>query len=233
MVAPVAHGHADRPMSVGGEKGETGCGGKSIVMHDANLVPSFICLLALIIAMVGCTSVQWRDGNGIDHHLGLMAYEVNSWEYGTQLKRISLGIDIRLSGPDRGISIGAKRITSLVPQMRMVEQPEELLDEVLDFYRHMPTRRRQTQTVKSGILYLTEELSSETTIVDTDNFGFDWRMGPASPGVNLGYGGSHQLVGRAIDDGIVQIHLKAGDDNNAEAIKMWALKSVPQGQSAD
>ena len=115
----------------------------------------------------------------------------------------------------------------------MVERPEELLDEVLDFYRHMPSRQRQTQTVKSGILYLTEALSSEITIVDTDNFGFDWRMGPASPGVNLGYGGSHQLVGRAIDDGIVQIHLKAGDDKNAEAIKMWALKSVPQGKSAD
>ena len=202
-------------------------------MPDTNLAPSFVCLLALMIATVGCTSVQWRDGNGIDHHLGLMAYEVNSLEYGTQLNRISLGIDVRLSGPNRGISIGAKRITGLVPQMTMVERPEELLDEVLDFYRHTPTSRRQTQTVRSGILYLTEELSSEITMIDTDSFGFDWRMGPASPGLNLGYGGSHQLVGRAIDDGIAQIHLKSGDHNNAEAIKMWALKSVPQGKSTD
>lgn len=193
-------------------------------MHDTNLVPSFICLLAMMIAMVGCTSVQWRDGNGIDHHLGLMAYEVNSLEYGTQLKRISFGIDVRLSGPDRGISIGAKRITGLVPQTTMVDRPEELLDEVLDFYRRTPTSRRQTQTVRSGILYLTEELSSEITMIHTDSLGFDWRMGPASPGVNLGYGSLHQLIGRALDDGIVQIYLKTGDDRNAEAIKMWALK---------
>ncbi|MEQ1848745.1 MAG: hypothetical protein ABL983_24595, partial [Nitrospira sp.] len=192
-------------------------------MPDTNLAPSFICLLALMITMFGCTSVQWRDGNGIEHHLGLMAYEVNCLEYGTQLKRISLGIDIRLSGPDRGVSIGAKRITGLVPQMKMVERPEELLDEVLDFYRHTPTSRHQTQTVRSGILYLTEELSSEITMIDTDSLGFDWRMGPASPGLNLGYGGSHQLVGRATDDGIVQIHLKAGNDKNAQAIKLWAL----------
>ena len=189
--------------------------------------------LTLTAGMSGCTSIQWRDSNGVEHHLGLVAQEIWYWEYGTQLKRFSFGIDIRLSGPDRGISLGAKWITGLVPQVRIVERPEELSDQVLEYYKHTPASEHLTQTVKRGIIYFTEELSSGITLVDTHNLGFDWRLGPTSPGISLGYGGSHQLVGRALDDGVVQIYLSPGDERKTEAIKMWALKPARQENPAD
>lgn len=189
--------------------------------------------LTLTAGMSGCTSIQWRDSNGVEHHLGLVAQEISYWEYGTQLKRLSFGIDIRLSGPDRGISLGAKWITGLVPQFRIVERPEELPDQVLEYYKHTFATEHPARMVKRGILYFTEELSSGITLVDTYNLGFDWRVGPVSPGVSLGYGGSHQLVGRALDDGVVQVYLGAGDGQRAEAIKMWALKPTRQEKPAD
>ena len=189
--------------------------------------------MTLTAGMSGCTSIQWRDSNSVEHHLGLVAQEISYWEYGTQLKRLSLGIDIRLSGPDRGISLGAKWVTGLVPQVRIVEQPEELPDEVLEYYGHTPASEHLTQTVKRGIIYFTEELSSGITLVDTHNLGFDWRLGPTNPGISLGYGGSHQLVGRALDDGVVQIYLSPGDGRKTEAIKMWALKLARQENPVD
>ncbi|BFU96269.1 MAG: hypothetical protein NTNFB02_29910 [Nitrospira sp.] len=162
-----------------------------------------------------------------------MAYEITYWEYGIQLKRLSFGIDLRLSGPDRGVSLGAKWITGLVPQFRTIERSEELPDEVVKYYRHTPTKEHQTQKVERGLLYFTEALSSRVTLVDTDNLGFDWRMGPVSPGVSLGYAGSHQLVGRALDDGVVQILLNRGEDQKTGAIMMWELKPVYPKTPAD
>lgn len=192
-----------------------------------------VLLSLMLVAGSGCTALQWRDSNGVEHHLGLMAYEITYWEYGVQLKRLSFGIDLRLSGPDRGVSLGAKWITGLVPQFRTVARPEELPDEVVKYYKHTPTKKHPTQKVKRGIIYFAEELSSGITLVDTNNLGFDWRMGPASPGVSLGYAGSLQLVGPALDDGVVQIVLTDGEDQKAEAIMMWALKPVHQRTPTD
>lgn len=192
-----------------------------------------VLLSLMLVAGSGCTSLQWRDSNGVEHHLGLMAYEITYWEYGVRLKRLSFGIDLRLSGPDRGVSLGAKWITGLVPQFRTIERSEALPDEVVKYYRHTSTKEHQTQKVKRGLLYFTEELSSGITLVDTDNLGFEWRMGPASPGVSLGYAGSHQLVGRALDDGVVQLFLTDAEDQQTEAIMMWALKPFHPGNPAD
>jgi hypothetical protein len=189
--------------------------------------------LTLTAGMSGCTSLQWRDSNGVEHHLGLVAQEISYWEYGTQLRRLSFGIDVRLSGPDRGISLGAKWITGLVPQVRIVERPEELPDEVLEYYKHTQATEHLAQAVKRRIIYFTEELSSGITLVDTHNLGFDWRLGPTSPGISLGYGASHQLVGQALDDGVVQIYLSPGDELKTEAIKMWTLKPVRQESPAE
>ena len=165
--------------------------------------------------------------------MGLLAYKVTNWESGARLERLALGIDIRLSGPDRGISFGPKSIVGDVPELKIVEHPESLPDEVLEYCKHAPLQKYRTKTVKRGALYFTEELTSQITLIEAHNLGLNWRLGQSNTGLSLGYSNTHQLVGRALEDGIVHVRLDRGADDHGEAIKLWALKPAHEGESGD
>ena len=174
VVAPIAHGHADRPVKLRAKKRGIGCGDTSIVRFDTNLAPRFICLLALMIATVGCTSLQWRDSEGVEHHMGLLMYELKQWEYGSQLRRVSFGIDVRLSGADRGISFGLKKITGIAPRTILMENAEELPGQVAKYFREALQKNQVVKKERRGFFYLDEDLSRDVTIVDAQNVGAEW-----------------------------------------------------------
>lgn len=180
----------------------------------------------LVTGMTACTSFQWRDHEGVEHHVGLLLYELKQWEYGSQLRRVSFGIDVRLSGADRGISFGMKSITAVAPRVILLEKAEELPEQVAKYYREALRDNHAVKTEKWGGFYLEEILSREVTIIDGQHVGVEWRTGPSGGGASIGYAHHRQLVGSVLTEGVVQVHLKKVDGSGREAIALWLLRPL-------
>lgn len=162
----------------------------------------------------------------MEHHVGLLLYELKQWEYGSQLRRVSFGIDVRLSGADRGISFGMKSITAVAPRVILLEKAEELPEQVAKYYREALRDNHAVKTEKWGGFYLEEILSREVTIIDGQHVGVEWRTGPSGGGASIGYAHHRQLVGSVLTEGVVQVHLKKVDGSGREAIALWLLRPL-------
>ena len=184
----------------------------------------------LLTGMTACTSLQWRDREGMEHHVGLFMYQLKQWEYGSQLRRVSFGIDVRLSGADRGISFGLKSITAIVPRVILVQKAEELADQVAKYYREALRDNQAVKKEKRGFFYLDENLSRDVTIIDSHNVGVEWRVSPSSRGASVGYSNHRQLVGPVLTEAAVQVHLKKADGSDLEAIALWLLRPPLRSQ---
>jgi hypothetical protein len=161
--------------------------------------------------------------------MGLLMYELKQWEYGSQLRRVSFGIDVRLSGADRGISFGLKSITGIAPRTILMENAEELPGQVAKYFREALQKNQVVKKERRGFFYLDEDLSRDVTIVDAQNVGAEWRVGRSSGGASIGYANHRQLVGSVLTEGVVQVHLKGckkADESDREAIALWLLRPL-------
>lgn len=188
-----------------------------------------LCISSLL--LVSCTSIQWRGEDNFDHHLGMFLYEIRNLNCGEQLNKTSMGIDMRFSGEDRGISIGLKTMSVTKPDVTVIGKPAELGDSVMR-YMDMKTKRCTPSTngqQRWGIGYLVEDISRDETLIDSTSFGFELRRGPLSPGISLGYTNNYGYVGRATQDGIVQIQSRDQGSTSLDALALWALKPFTPG----
>jgi len=176
--------------------------------------PFFLVLLTL--AAVGCTSVQWRDPSGADRHVGLLVYRIDELPRGKRLQRVTVGLDLRLSGPDRGVSLGVKIIEATKPDEVRVDDPDQLADLVAAYLQGTRDVPPSTQSLW-GVFYLEERLSRDTTRFDATNIGAEARAGPVAPGFSIGYVNSRHVVGVAVEDDAVQI------DTVTDEHVLWTL----------
>ena len=171
-----------------------------------------VCLL-----VCSCTSITWRDGDGVTHHLGFFAYRIDEYEHGTLLTRSALGGDLRLAGPSRGYCLGLHRSESHAPRVVNVNC-EEFPDAVASSLGRIPQRPRRS---RRGFFYLRETLSDRATLFRKQAIGGDIEIGPAKRGFSLGYRHTYQLIGPALDENVAQIHLQRDDRH---ALILWTLR---------
>ena len=178
--------------------------------------------LAVAFLFSACTSVQWRDAHGVMHHAGLVACKIEAGERGTRMTRYSLGVDVRLSGEEPGITLGWKQMTVLEPRTIEVQDPLQLPQMVADYLagREPPAKPRKSHW---RFFFFEEEVSRSETVHDTYAVGAECSFGTTNGGMGLGYRGSHGLVGRALDDGIVQVAAKRYDHPHAWELTLWTL----------
>ena len=199
----------------------------------------FLLVLSLAPA-TGCLAVRWEDDEGNTHHLGSFYYELEDLEHGRRLHRVSIGADIRLTGEDRGLTLGLKRIDEVSPALVRVSDPEHLGDCVEEYledgnlwhedsseHPHEPellaSLPRDGGTRQWGFFYYKEPRDLAPTIVRTQHLGADWKRGPVGKGLDLGYSARFRVVGRALESDIVQIHSFDIEGDRNERLVMWSL----------
>lgn len=203
-------------------------------------------LMALsLVPAASCLSVRWEDGEGNTHHMGSFYYEVDQLEHGTRLHRVSVGADLRLSGQDRGLTLGIKRIDEVTPELVEISDPEHLapcvaaylaggdpqhLDDVggraghanpeLERLARLPA---DASTRQWGFFYYKEPRGLRPTVVRTQSLGADLKRGPVGGGLDFGYSARFRVVGRALDADMVQIHSFETEGAPNERLMLWSL----------
>jgi hypothetical protein len=168
----------------------------------------------------GC-AIQWRGSEGVDHHLGFFANHVVELAAGTRLRRITFGLDLRLSGEDPGISLGLKVLESTRPHFATVG-PERLGAQVLAALERQQSMAPRTPGSWS-LFYHTEDVSSRSTLLRSFLVGLEWTGGSTKRGLDIGYSSSSHFVGTALAEDRVQVHIADTDDRDRARLMLWAL----------
>ncbi len=202
--------------------------GGTRLLASVSSVGTLARVLLLSLTVAGCTSIQWRDAGGVDHHVGLFFFEVLEQGKGTRLSRTSFGVDVRLSGKDPGISIGLKTVEGTRPDVIVVKDPGRLGTEIVNYLKDPGSLARRAPP-RRGLFYLREDISREITLLRTTHFGIEWTRGIANPGLSIGYSAGSHFLGQALEDGIVQIHIEGRTDLQPGHLTLWRLELDNQG----
>lgn len=143
--------------------------------------------IALIIfSFTGCFSIRWRAADGYERHVGALRYTILWSDQGTQVERLALGLDVNLSGPERGFVFGFHKVLETVPKTFSVEQPETLGDSVLFHLKpEVEFQRRFIQS--SGSFSLRENLSGMARYYKSSAIGIGWTKTHQGSELSLGY----------------------------------------------
>ncbi|MCC7066287.1 MAG: hypothetical protein IT456_26065 [Planctomycetes bacterium] len=186
-------------------------------------------LLASLTLLASC-ALQWQDGNGVTHSLGTVLVTERALLAGTRIERWAFGIDLRLSGPEPGVTLGCSIVQSTKPALHQVE-PSGLGAAVYEFLT-LPCEPKAPVPAVHRFFVAGEDASDDATMVESSCLGFEigGRHGKAMD-ITLGYRASSYYCGAAFLPGIVQIHSFENDAPHDEALNMWVLTSVPNGVS--
>lgn len=180
------------------------------------------------IANSACTSIHWRGNDGLDHHLGLFTYVLATRPQGTELRRTSVGVDLRLSGENRGISVGVETIKEIRPTVVVVKDSVELGKQAIDRITRLDLSATSSH---HGFWYLREDVTRGATVFDYSVYGIDASLMASNSSFSIGYDHSFNYVGDALEEGIVQVYGHRPDDPdyaNLVLIKLRALvRSLP------
>jgi len=147
---------------------------------------------------LGCTSIQWRDDNGRDHHLGLVAARVTEHASGEQtLERFALGADLRLSGSHPGYTLGASLTEETAPQLETVGLKESIGERFMEVLSTLSTEEPVTSW---RFLWWSEDIGERSAFAESMTIGAGIRTGYANPGLALGYRHTENVVGRVFDE---------------------------------
>ena len=164
---------------------------------------------AIIITAAGCTSVQWRGFDGSDNHFGLLTYLLAKNYRGTELRVTSIGVDLRLSGHDRGASIGLKRVTEIKPEVVEIRDPRDFGKQV-----GLAHSAFGKSAGRRGFLYVNENITRDATVLDTSVCGVDVSVPASTPSVTIGYDHSFNYVGDVLRQDIAQVQILEIRDND-------------------
>jgi len=176
-----------------------------------------------LISISGCTSVQWRGNDGRDHHLGLFVYQVTKHPEGTELRTTSVGIDLRLSGENRGVSIGLGTITETKPEIVVVRTPEDLAHQAL---RRMTRADLSTASIKRGFCYLSEDVSRQATMLDSSVFGIDASSAASNRSFSIGYNHSFNYVGDSLGQDVAQVYTYQPNSSDRVSLTLITTHSL-------
>ncbi len=181
-------------------------------------------LLGIFVGFQGCTSLQWRDRDGTDHHLGFLAIKSQPLVKGTRVHRISFGLDLRITPETWGYSAGYQDISAMKPEFVLIDNPEKLAEQISSYLKKA-CRGTANQEAEWKFFYHAETASQDVTFIEFANFGLGLWDAPTGLGISLGYVNSKQHLGRALSTGIVQIRACPGENEMREEFLLWQLAS--------
>lgn len=191
----------------------------------------FMTVAVYLLTLQGCTSIQWQDTSGTSHHLGILWYQVDSLAHGERLSRLTFGIDLRLAGYDRGVSIGFKRMQQIRPEVVLVENPADLVDQTKKYIELGCPRASRQKEVDTGSLFLSEDITTESIVLDSSTIGFEWGFGSVNPGISLGYLNSRHFLGVTLEEGSAQVYCAPGREGDGEGLILWKLGRLGSNSS--
>ena len=174
--------------------------------------------------LAGCTSVSWKTAEGDTVHVGLVCARVVPLVHGERLERFSLGTDLRLAGPDRGASVLFHWQELVAPAEVRAVPPSLMAKEVL---RHIdePVPGPELDGSRWQFFLVRESVSSRATVARASTVGAGLQVGRLSPGLTVGWHSAWQLVGRALDDGIVHVSKHAPASTRVVSACLFTLES--------
>jgi hypothetical protein len=175
----------------------------------------------------GCTSFSWRDRDGVDHHVGLVACEVTELASGLRFRRCALGLDFRWTSPEIGWSLGFKSIEGRCPEVRPVSAGA-LGPSVAAFLES----RDSIEPAKSrGWRFFwfsdEEQLADRITVLHSRHVGVEIVQPGRGPRFSAGFSRRDEIVGKASGDGIAQVHVIDGEHPEHEELVLWDLGANP------
>ena len=187
-------------------------------------------VVLLIVCAAGCTSVQWRDSSGATHHAGLVAGRLATGLGGARFERYALGVDVRLHGPDAGLTLGWKHSDSTAPRMIEARTARDLVDAVVT---HMNgTLPERPLSVSWSFFHVVEGVTARQTVLNTAAIGADLALTGPNAGLGLGYRGARAFAGRALNSHVVQIVRSRSDDPDAWDVTLGTLVGPESAKSA-
>ncbi len=116
-------------------------------------------MVLLLMSLGGCLSVQWEDKDGVVHSLGLLHYSVVDTESAQVFVHQTLGLDLRLTSFDGGITLGYRKYIAVQPcaEKGCVQKSSQ------GFFR------AEDQVTKGAGLFLRKSLGTELGLNPTSN----------------------------------------------------------------
>ena len=189
-------------------------------------------ILAIVISVhaAGCTSISWSGADGKLKHAGLVLLRITPLSSGVLLERWTFGIDLRLNGPDRGLTLGWKNHALYAPLKKHAEVsdgtdgqsylPDELIQDVLGPALDSP---RVKASPEWALFFCSETISRRATYVNADSLGVDIRFGEVSPGLSVLYHGNKQLMGSALEPDNVHVMWNDPENRSIDHVILWSL----------
>ncbi len=179
-----------------------------------------------LIANSACTSVHWRGNDGLDHHLGLFTYVVAMHSQGTELRRTSVGVNLRLSGQNRGISVGVETINEIKPTVVVAKGSVDLDQQAI---QRITSPDCPAASTRRGFWYLSEDITRDVTVLDSSVYGIDASSVASNSSFTIGYSHSFNYVGDALGEDIVQVYQR--QPNDADHANLTLIKLQPLARS--
>jgi hypothetical protein len=171
----------------------------------------------------GCLSVRWESG-GVERQLGLFVYEDEALAAGRRITRTSFGLDVRLSGPDRGVSLGLKKTREIEPLVVRPEGDPYGVPDVVAAYLagdRSALAAASARAPRWGAFYWKTPAGFAPVALRNMQAGLEWSWIGERASANVGLIASERLIGAAVDEDIVL--LRSADDASAEEWVMWTL----------
>jgi len=166
-------------------------------------------MLTASVAGPACTAVRWRDAQGVEHQLGLLAYRIREFRHGQELRLVTAGVGLRLSGPDCGVDVGLGITDEYRPESATVSAGRTLGNQVYSFLE-MRARDEEAPSSRWGFFYLRDPDGERTARVVARTLGVGAYYGEARRGVAFGYADVDIYVGAALQDDVAYVRRQDG-----------------------
>lgn len=178
---------------------------------------------ALPLSLLGCLSIQWRDDQGIDHHLGFLLVRTFERAEGREFRRLSLGLDLRFSGLEPGVSLGWRRLQGRCPEIRVVKSFADLDEVVERLVSSGPLDDRGEPRWSFFYFRDDERLGQNTTLLRSTLLGLEAGTGASGGRLSVGFADHGHYVGRVLEGEAVQVHWADPEDPDRFRLVLWEL----------
>lgn len=147
---------------------------------------------------------------------------------GSEIRRHSIGLDLRFSGHEPGVSIGYRSVQGLCPKVLPFSSLPRLADAVEDYFR-TPPPLEEAGPLRWHFFYFRDgmRLDQRTTRFESIEVGL--QAVSAVNGGRFTVGGSNHrhYVGKGLNDHIVQLLRFDAENPRKRSLRLWEWRQEP------
>lgn len=137
-----------------------------------------LCVISCL-SLTGCIAIHWRDGDGTIQHRGALHYSVIDTDSARIFVLKTIGLDLRLSSYDPGISLGYRKYIAVQPKPKGFPVSEE-----------------------SGYFGVKDSVTDHAGLYFKKVYGTDSGFNLISYGLTVGYDRIIMIVGPKVDESV-------------------------------